>query len=87
MEGEFGFGFWNGATLTAPVLDPTYGSYNLSVKKFSHEASDVVTVKELELININNETHPEYFYEGSAFANLHDTSGYYTAKDYSEVVL
>ena len=87
MEGSFGFGFWNGATLTAPDLDPTYGSFQLSVKMFDFITGNFVTVKELELANINNETHPEYFYGGSALSGFRETSGFYTGKDYSEIVL
>ena len=44
-------------------------------------------MKEIELTNANRVTHPEYFRPGNPFANLVDTSGLFTAKDFSEVVL
>ena len=33
------------------------------------------------------ESHPDYFYEGSPFNNLNDSSGLFTAKDNSQIVL
>ena len=44
-------------------------------------------LKEVELTNVSNETHPEYFYDGSLLTNLVNTNGYYTAKDFSDIVL
>ena len=46
-----------------------------------------VTLKEVELISISNETNPEYFYTNSPLESLIDTSGFYTAKDFSDIVL
>ena len=43
--------------------------------------------KEIELISISRETNPEYFYEGSAFNQMKDSTGFLTAKDFSDIVL
>lgn len=39
------------------------------------------------MVNLSKETHPEYFYKGSAVDNLVDARGFKTAKDLSEVFL
>ena len=75
------------ATLTAPVLDPTFGSLQMSIKQFSFETYNYEIVKVIELANLNNITHPDYFYEGGALSNLLDSSGFYTAKNFSDIVL
>ena len=87
MEGSLLFGFWDQASLRAPVMDPTIGQILLRIKKFDFAIGDYVSTKEIELTSISKETHPEYFYEGSAFNNLVDTVGFYTARDFSDIVL
>ena len=44
-------------------------------------------MKEIELTSVGKDTHPDYFYEGSSLNFLNDTSGIYTAKDFSEIIL
>ena len=65
MHGTIAFGFWDSATLRAPVLDPTFGKFVLSVKRFSFETGNFEIEKEIELTSISHETHPDFFYEGS----------------------
>ena len=38
-------------------------------------------------MSISRETNPEYFYEGASFNQLEDSSGFQTAKEFSDVVL
>lgn len=87
MEGNIAFGFWSPAIRAAVPFDPTYGSLILRTRMFDYLANDYVTLKEVELESVSNETNPEYFYENSPLESLIDTSEFYTAKDFSEIVL
>ena len=65
MDGTIAFGFWDAATLKAPVLDPTFGKLTLSVKRFNFDTVNYEIEKEIEITSISQETHPDFFYEGS----------------------
>ena len=87
MEGEIAFGFFNPGSVNTGILDPTYGSFFIETKTLDWELGVYVTVKEIEMTSLSKETHPRYFDNGSPISSLNDTSGFITAKDFSEVVL
>ena len=87
MKGEFGFGFWDPESLRAIVLDPTLGSISLQLKSWSFEQLTYTPVKEIEMTPFSKDTHPEYFYEGSLVTNMIDINGFYSAKDFYDIVV
>ena len=87
MEGNVAFGFWQSSGLTSPFLDPTIGQFQLSIKRFNITKNNYEIIKEIELTSLSKDTHPEYFFEGSLLNNFYETNGFYTAKNFSEIVL
>ena len=61
MEGGIAFGFWNLETNSSPALDPRYGSFSLATKTYDFELKEIVTLKDIELTSITEETHQEFF--------------------------
>ena len=82
----FVFGFFNPMTNRFDVADPSIASIKMEVVQADWSSAnpfDLNVVKDLELVSIFKETHPQYFTNGSAL-NGFDTTGLYGMKDPSE---
>ena len=65
MNGKIAFGFINPANFEAPELDPRIAYFSVHTQTFDYSAGRYNDLKSIELTNINQNDHPEYFYKGS----------------------